>query len=37
MKPYLETARRLSRIALILLVLSVVSSIILTIQYCMNQ
>ncbi len=37
MKPYLETTRRLSRIALILLVLSVVSSIILTIQYCMNQ
>lgn len=37
MKPYLESARRLSRIALILLVLSVVSSIILTLQYCMNQ
>jgi len=37
MKPYLESGRRLSRIALILLVLCVVASLIIAMQYCMNQ
>ena len=37
MKPYLESSRRLSRIALILLVLCVVASLIIAMQFCMNQ
>ncbi len=37
MKPYLESGRRLSRIALILLVLCVVASLIIAMQFCMNQ
>lgn len=37
MKPYLESVRRLSRVALILLVLSVVANLILSMQFCMNE
>lgn len=37
MKPYLESVRRLSRVALILLVLVVVASLIITMQYGMNE
>jgi hypothetical protein len=34
MKPYLESARRLSRVGLILLVLSAVASIVIAMQIC---
>ena len=34
MKPYLESIRRLSRIALMLLVLCVAASVILAMQFC---
>lgn len=37
MKPYLESLRRLSRISLILLVLSVVASLIISMQFCLNE
>lgn len=37
MKPYIESLRRLSRIALILFVLSFVASMIVAMQYCMRE
>lgn len=37
MKPYLESVRRLARVALILLVLSVVASLIISMQFGMNE
>ncbi len=37
MKPYLESLRRLSRIALILMVLCVAASIIIAMQYCTRE
>ncbi|MCE5189698.1 MAG: cbb3-type cytochrome c oxidase subunit I [Eubacteriales bacterium] len=37
MKPYLESVRRLSRVALILFVLTFVASLIMAMQYCMRS
>mgnify|MGYP000869352536 FL=1 len=37
MKPYLESVRRLSRTGLVLFVLSVVASIVVSMQYCISQ
>ena len=37
MKPYLESVRRLSRTGLVLFVLSVVASIVVSMQFCISQ
>ena len=37
MKPYLESIRRLSRVALMLLVLCVTASVIMAMQFCTTE